>query len=91
MADQFVHFWFDNMVIIQVINSLNSKLSLVMCLVWAFTLSCLMLTILFLARHVPGVDNGVADAFSCKQMEISHQMAHHQPQTSPLSSKGMET
>lgn len=69
MADKSVHFWCDNMAVVQVINSLSSKSGRVMNLVRAFTLKCLRLNLLFRARHVPGVANGVADALSRKQME----------------------
>lgn len=44
-------------------------------LVRVFTLYCLHLNSLFLARHVPGVANGVADALSRKKMERFCQLA----------------
>lgn len=69
MANRTVHFWCDNMAVVQVINSLSSKSDCVMGLVRAFTLCCLQLNLLFLAKHVPGIENGVADALSHKQME----------------------
>lgn len=59
-----MHFWSDNQAVVQVVNSLTSKSPHVMSLVWAFTLLCLHLNVLFLARHMPGASNGVAGALS---------------------------
>lgn len=60
-----VHFWMDNvMVVLHIVNSLNSKSAWVMFLIHEFTLLCLHLNILFFARHVPGVSNRVGDALS---------------------------
>lgn len=68
MANSVVHFWCDNLAAVHVINSLTSRSPRVMALVRAFTLLCLQHNILFRARHVPGVNNGIADALSRKQM-----------------------
>lgn len=68
MANHSVHFWRDNLVVVYVLNSLNSRSHRVMVLVRAFTLRCLRLNILFWARHIPGLRNEVADALSHKQM-----------------------
>lgn len=75
MANHTVHFWCDKMAVDQVINSFSSKSERVMWLVRVFVLNCLHLNLLFLARHVPGVVNGVADALSHKQMEKFCQLA----------------
>lgn len=74
MANCMVHFWCDNMVVVQVISSLLSKSVRLMKLVREFTLRCLDLNLLFLGRHVPEVVNGVTDALSHKQMERFHQL-----------------
>lgn len=44
-------------------------------LVRALTMCFLQLSLLFLARHVPGLENEVADACSHKQMERFCQLA----------------
>lgn len=41
----------------------------------ALTLRCLLLNLLCLARHVPGVVNGVVDVLSHEQMKRFHQLA----------------
>lgn len=64
LANRTVHFWSDNLAVVQVVNTLTSKSPRVMGLVREFTLLCLCFNILFLARHVPGVSNDVADALS---------------------------
>lgn len=58
-----------NLAVVHTINTLTSKSRRVMGLVRAFTLCCLRLNMLFLARHVPGLDNRVTDIFSHKQMQ----------------------
>lgn len=68
------------MVVVQVVNSLSSR-SESDVLVRAFTLRYLCLNLLFLARHVPRVANGITDALSHKQMEQFHQLA---PEANPL-------
>lgn len=75
MANHTMHFWCDNMAVVQVINSFSSKLDRVMCIVRAFTLCCLRLNLLVLVRHVSGVANGVAAVLSCKQIEKFCQLA----------------
>lgn len=75
MRDSTIHFWCDNQVVVHVINSLTSKSHQVMGLVRGFILRCLRFNIFFLVRHVPGLDNGVADALSHKQMWRFHQLA----------------
>lgn len=68
LANRMVHFWIDNLAVLQVVNTLTSRSPCVMNLVCAFTLLCLHLNILFMTCHVPGVSNGVSDALSCQQM-----------------------
>ncbi|XP_061470916.1 uncharacterized protein LOC133379514 isoform X1 [Rhineura floridana] len=75
LRDTTVHFWCDNLSTVHVINSLTSKNPRVVHLVHAFVLHCLQFNILFLARHVPGIDNGIADALSRNQMERFRQLA----------------
>ncbi|XP_054843457.1 uncharacterized protein LOC129335043 [Eublepharis macularius] len=75
LANHSVHFWCDNMAVVQVVNSLSSKSRRVMRLVRVFTLQCLRLNILFRAKHVPGVSNCIADALSRLQMARFRQLA----------------
>lgn len=68
MMNHTVHFWCDNLGVVHVVNSLTSRLTHVMGLVRKSVLLCLHFNILFLARHVPGCSNRVADALSHQQM-----------------------
>lgn len=81
MVNHTIHFWGDNLAVVQVVNSLTSHSSLVMDLVRHFTLNCLRLNILFMARHVPGVCNRVADTLSRWQMQRFQQLV---PDTNPF-------
>lgn len=67
-----VHFWCDNLAVVDIFNSLSSMSLRVRKLFWAFILHCLHFNILFVSRHVPRLENGVADALSCKQMWRFH-------------------
>lgn len=83
LANHSVHFWCDNLAMVQVLNSLISKSHRVMELVRTLTLRCLKFNVLFLARHLLGVDNGVADAnrwrdsVSSLWMLTGHQPGYH--------------
>ncbi|XP_070608807.1 uncharacterized protein [Erythrolamprus reginae] len=66
--DKTVHFWCDNLAVVHVVNALSSKSDRVMRLVRHFVHRSLSLNALFLAKHVPGLDNGVADALSRGQL-----------------------
>lgn len=52
-----VTFWRDNQAAVQILNSLSSQSERVMNLIRVFMLRCLKFNILFLARHMPGVQN----------------------------------
>ena len=61
-----VYFWCNNMVVVRVMTScLPSQPGLIR----KFMVDCLQFNILVLARHVPGMDNGIADALSHLQMQ----------------------
>lgn len=81
LENQTVHFWTDNLVVVQVVNLLTTRSPRVMLLVRMFTLLCLCLNVLFLAHHVPGINNGVADALSRQQMAKFRMLA---PEADPL-------
>ena len=68
-ANQRVLFWCDNQAVVRVVNRQASRSERVMRLVRKFVLTCLEANILFSARHIPGVDNDVADALSHFQEE----------------------
>lgn len=71
MASCMVHFWCGNLVVVHIINSLMAKSFRVTFLVREFTLCCLKLNTLFVARHVPRVVNGVTNIVFCKQSFVS--------------------
>nr|XP_008117750.1 PREDICTED: uncharacterized protein LOC103280454 [Anolis carolinensis] len=68
-ANSTVHFWCDNAATVQVINSMTSRSPRTMHLLRAFVLQCLRYNIVFLAHHIAGVNNGIADALSRQQMD----------------------
>ncbi|XP_054835512.1 uncharacterized protein LOC129329840 [Eublepharis macularius] len=69
LRDKRVVFWCDNQATVRVINRQSSCSERVMRLVCRFVLTCLATNITFSARHVAGVDNGLADTLSRFQME----------------------
>ena len=68
-ANSAVRFWCDNQAVVHVVNNQTSRSERVMALVRAFTLRPLKFNILIQARHVPGIDNRIADALSRQQMQ----------------------
>ena len=74
-ADSVVRFWCDNEAVVCIINSLTSQSERVMGLIRAFTLRALRYNILVHARHIPGLDNSIADALSRQQMDRFRQLA----------------
>ena len=61
----------DKQVVVRIVNSLTSRFQRVMGLVRALILHCLQFSIVFHARHVPGVDNTLADDLSSQQSPSS--------------------
>jgi hypothetical protein len=59
----------DNMALVAVLQKQTSKDALAMCLVRRLVLACLPMNILLHVLHVPGVDNGPADALSRLQVD----------------------
>ncbi|XP_053161001.1 uncharacterized protein LOC128349104 [Hemicordylus capensis] len=89
--DKTVHFWCDNQATVQVIDRQTSRSPRVMILVRAFVLACLHNNIQFLACHVPGVQNSLADALSRFQVQRFRQLApeaEHQPEARCLHGYG---
>ena len=68
-ANSVVTFWCDNQAVIHIVNSLTSRSQRVMTLVRTMVLCCLQFNIVFQGRHVPGVDNNIADALFRQQMD----------------------
>ncbi|KAM4795853.1 uncharacterized protein WCC33_000943 [Rhinophrynus dorsalis] len=63
-ANKAVIFWTDNMSVVFAINLLTSSSPPVLGLLRRVVLLCMRHNILFKAKHVPGVDNRIADALS---------------------------
>ena len=61
--------------VVAVINKQTSKCTRMMCLVRMLVLDCLKLNIVFKAKHIPGVDNDLADALSRLQVQRFRQLA----------------
>ncbi|KAM4704927.1 uncharacterized protein WCC33_009743 [Rhinophrynus dorsalis] len=64
-----VLFWSDNMAVVHVINRSTSKSYPVLALLRHLVLLCLRHNISFRARHVPGMDNAIADSLSRLQLD----------------------
>ena len=58
----------DNAAVVAIINKQSSKCSEIMKLVRFFVLQCLKFNVSFSARHIPGIDNNIADSLSRFQM-----------------------
>lgn len=59
----------DNEAVIAIINRQTSKCPKIMKLVRFLVLQCLKLNLSFCAKHIPGIDNNIADALSRFQMD----------------------
>ena len=70
-----VVFWSDNQSVVAIINRQTSRCPKIMNLVRMLVIHCLRLNIHFRARHVPGLDNGIADSLSRFQMTRFRQLA----------------
>ena len=70
-----VRFWCDNLAVVHIINNLTSRSERVMDLVRAFTLKALQNNVVVHARHVPGIDNRIADALSRQQIQRFRELA----------------
>lgn len=68
-ANAAVKFWCDNLAVVHIVNRQTSKSPKVMQLVRALVQHCLTINTQFIARHVPGVQNSIADALSRFQGE----------------------
>ena len=72
--------WCDNLPVVSIINSKRSKSPRIMDLVRAITILTLEHNFSFTARHIPGLDNSIADSLSRFQMD---RFRHLAPNASP--------
>ena len=72
--------WCNNLPVVAIINSKRSKSPRVMDLVRAITILTLVHNFTFTAKHIPGLDNSIADSLSRFQMDRFHLLA---PNASP--------
>ena len=75
MANKKVCFFSDNMAVVQVINKQTGKDRNIMKLLRRFIVHCLKFSILFRAKHVPGIDNVLSDKLSRLQIAEFHRLA----------------
>ncbi|XP_068761877.1 uncharacterized protein [Montipora capricornis] len=73
--------WCDNLPVVSIINSKRSKSPRIMDLVRAITILTLEHNFSFTARHIPGLDNSIADSLSRFQMD---RFRHLAPNASPF-------
>ena len=75
MANHCITFITDNEAVVAVINKATSKHKQIMALVRSLISACLQHNILFKARHLPGVENVLADALSRLQVQRFRELA----------------
>ena len=80
-ANRRICFHCDNQAVVAVLSAKSSKIPRIMNLVRLITFQTLKFNFTFTAKHVPGVDNGIADSLSRFQMPRFHQLA---PDASPV-------
>ena len=85
LSNKCVIFWSDNEAVVTIINRQTSRCCHIMQLVRTLVICCLELNIHFKARHIPGIDNGIADALSRFQMaRFRHLAPGADPNITPL-------
>lgn len=81
MSNKRVCFFSDNMAVVQVINKQTAKETTIMKLLRKLIVQCLKFNILFVAKHIPGVNNVLSDKLSRLQIVEFHKLApymdHH--------------
>jgi len=75
MANHAITFMTDNEAVVAVINKVTTKHKQLMSLVRSLVSACLRYNILFRARHVPGIENVLADCLSRFQVDRFKQLA----------------
>ena len=64
----------DNQSVVEIINKQTSKDLNIMRILRELVLCCLNNNIMFRAKHIPGIENNVADALSRSQVHLAHQL-----------------
>lgn len=80
-ANRRICFHCDNQATVAILSAKSSKIPRIMNLVRLITLQTLKFNFTFSAKHVPGLDNGIADSLSRFQMARFHLLA---PDASPV-------
>ena len=75
LRNKCVILWSDNAAVVTIINHQTSRCRRIMQLAGTLVIRCLQLNIHFKASHIPGIDNGIADALSRFQMSRFRQLA----------------
>ncbi|KAM4690414.1 uncharacterized protein WCC33_017798 [Rhinophrynus dorsalis] len=75
LQDRAVVFWTDNMAVVYAVNQLTSASRPVLNLLRYLVLHCMRCNILFRAKHVPGVQNSIADALSRQRWDQFFRLA----------------
>lgn len=78
-----IYIFCDNLPVVSIINSKRSKSPWIMNLVPAFTILTFEHHFSFANRHIPGLDNSVADSLSRFQMDRFRQLAPYAPYPFP--------
>ncbi|KAM4748826.1 uncharacterized protein WCC33_006225 [Rhinophrynus dorsalis] len=81
LGNRSVTFWSDNLGVVQAVNNLSSGSLPVVRLLRKLVLGCMRHNIQFKAIHVPGANNGIADALSRGQMERFFRLAQRAART----------
>ena len=78
-----IYIFCDNLPVVSIINSKRSKSPWIMNLVPAFTILTFEHHFSFANRHIPGLDNSVADSLSRFQIDRFRQLAPYAPYPFP--------
>ena len=83
LTNRKVIFLVDNESVVEILNAQSSKDSKLLNLTRRFVLLCLRFNIVFRAKHVPGIENKVADSLSRSQFQVARKL---QPALAPTPS-----
>ncbi len=75
MSNRSILFFTDNEALVHVINKQSCKDKALMALVRKLVLICLQFNVAFKAKHIPGVNNVLADALPRLQVQKFQQLA----------------
>ena len=67
-------FYCDNQAIVAVINKQTSKDNIIMSLIRSLVVACLKYNIMFVAKHIPGKHNVIADLLSRSQFTAAQKI-----------------